>query len=182
VDLIHSQLTVADLAGVPDDGKRYEILEGDLEASPSPLRKHQRIVQALYRWFHGLEAQGHGQVYVAPFDVILDAYNVVEPDVIFIRSERLNIITDANVQSRPDLLVEVLSPSTRVRDLGIKAQIYRRFGIAEYWIVDPDMQTMAIYRLTPDGYQVTGPFRKSEVVESTLFPGVSLAVADLFDR
>ena len=182
MDLIRSRFTVADLVGAPDDGKRYEILEGDLAVSPSPNRQHQRIVQRLHLWFCRLEEAEQGQVYLAPFDVVLDQYNVVEPDVLFIRSERLNIITDTNVQGAPDLVVEVLSSSTRARDLGIKAQVYRRFRIAEYWIVDPDMQTLAIYGLTPDGYQVAGPFRRSEIVASTLFPGVSLAVADLFDK
>ena len=180
VDVIRPIFTVDDLAQLPDDGKRYEILRGDLAVSPSPNRKHQRLVQAVYRWLYERERQEGGQAFVAPFDVIFDEYNVTEPDVLFVRAERLHIVTEAHVQGAPDLVVEVLSPSTRSRDLGVKAHLYARFHVSEYWAVDPDMNTLTIYRLTTDGYQVTGPFRVDEVVQSPLFPETALAIADLF--
>ena len=180
MDIIRPTFTATDLAQLPDDGKRYEVLEGDLAVSPSPNRKHQRVVHHLHTWFTAREEAQDGQVYVAPFDVVLDDSNVTEPDLLFILTEHLHIIKEANVQGAPDLIVEVLSPSTRERDLGVKAHLYARFGVPEYWVVDPDVETLTVYHLTPDGYEVAGPFRSGETIHSTLFPNTPLNVADVF--
>lgn len=180
MDVIRPIFTVADLAQVPDDGKRYEILEGDLAVSPSPSRKHQNVIRTLSAFFIRAESQGYGRWYPAPFDVVFDDHNVTEPDLLFVRTDHLHIIQEANIQGAPDLVVEVLSPSTRARDLGVKAHLYARFGVPEYWVVDPEVETLAVYHLTPDGYEVTGPFRQGETVSSPLFPDVPLAVADVF--
>ena len=106
-----------DLLAMPDDGNRHELVEGDLLVSPVPNRRHQRIVWNLVRLFGRLEERGLGQGYVAPFDVVLDWHTVFEPDVLFIRTERLGIVTERNVSGAPDLVVEVLSESTRDVDL-----------------------------------------------------------------
>ncbi len=180
MDVIRPIFTAADLPQFPNDGKRYEILEGDLAVSPSPSWKHQRIVHYVHTWLTKREAAGLGQVAVAPLDVTLDEYNVTEPDLLFIRTDHLDLVAETGVQGAPDLVVEVLSASTRERDLGIKAHLYARFGVPEYWIVDPEVETLAIYHLIPDGYEVAGPFRRSETIHSALFPGVPLVVADLF--
>ena len=180
MDLIRPIFTVGDLAQLPDDGKRYEILEGDLAVSPSPNRKHQLAVQAAFLFLTHLKEQGMGQGFVAPFDVVFDEYNVAEPDVLFVRADRLAIITDANVQGAPDLIIEVLSPSSRDRDLGVKAHLYARFRVPEYWVVDPEQETLTIYHLIDDGYRRAGPFRPEEQVHSVLFPSITLNVADLF--
>lgn len=180
MDIIRPILSVEDLAQLPDDGKRYEILEGDLAVSPSPNRKHQNAIRRLSSFFIQAESQSHGEWYPAPFDVVLDKHNVVEPDLLFIRQDRLDIITDANVQGVPDLVVEVLSPSTQDRDLGVKAHVYARFQIPEYWLVDPDAETLTIYRLAAEGYQLIGTFRIGDSVVSPLFPDLPLSVADIF--
>ncbi len=180
MDVIRPVFTEADLAQLPDDGKRYEILEGDLAVSPSPNRKHQRAVLRLTNFLQKQEDAGYGEVYPAPFDVVFDEYNVTEPDVLFIRTERLTIVTDANVQGAPDLVVEVLSPSTRTRDLGVKVHLYARFQVPEYWVVDPDELTLTIYRLAKAGYQVDGPFHGADQVHTPLFPATLLTVAHLF--
>ncbi len=180
MDVIRPVFTEADLGQLPDDGKRYEILEGDLAVSPSPNRKHQRAVLRLTNFLQKMEDAGYGEVYPAPFDIVFDEYNVTEPDVLFIRTNRLSIVTDANVQGAPDLVVEVLSPSTRARDLGVKAHLYARFQVPEYWVVDPDDATLTIYQLTKDGYQVEGPFHGADQVHTPLFPTASLTVSNLF--
>ena len=117
---------------LPDDGKGYEILEGDLAVSPPPNRKHQRPALHLTNFLQKMEDAGYGEVYPAPFDVVFDECNVMEPDVLFIRIDRLSIVTDANVQGAPDLVVEVLSPGTRARDLGVKVHLNARFHVPEY--------------------------------------------------
>lgn len=127
-----------------------------------------------------MESRAHGRWYPAPFDVVLDDYNVVEPDLLFVRTERLALVTEVNVQGPSDLIVEVLSPSTRERDLGVKAHLYARVGVGEYWTVDPDAETLTVYQLTSAGYQPQGPFRSGETVVSLLFPETSLQIADVF--
>ncbi len=117
---------------------------------------------------------------MAPLDVVFDDSNVTEPDLLFILTEHLHIIKEAHIQGAPDLVVEVLSPSTRERDLGVKAHLYARFGVQEYWIVDPEVETLAIYHLTPDGYEVAGPFRRTESIHSALFSDAPLTIAEIF--
>ncbi|MDA8192829.1 MAG: Uma2 family endonuclease [Thermaerobacter sp.] len=180
MDVIRPVFTVEDLAHLPDNGNLHEILQGDLAVSPSPKPRHQRVVLNCADFFRALEHEGYGEVYTAPLDVVLDRYNVVEPDLIFIRTDRLAIVTDANVQGAPDLVVEVLSLGTRDRDLGVKAHLHARFGVNEYWVVDPDDQTLTIYRLTAEGYQRHGPYRASDNVVSPLFSDKSLIVAGIF--
>ena len=180
VDIIRPIFSTEDLAQMPDDGKRYEVLEGDLAVSPSPNPQHQRIVLHCASFFQTLEQQGLGQVFTAPLDVVFDHHNVVEPDVLFVCQDHLNIVTDANIQGPPDVVVEVLSPSTRDRDPGVKVHLYARFGVREYWIVDPDNQTLTMYHLTADGYLPWGPYTRYETVTSPLFPDHPLSVTDLF--
>ncbi len=165
---------------LPDDGKRYELLEGGLLASPSPNQKHQRCIWQLMAFLQSAEHAGYGRGYVAPFDVILDDYNVVEPDVLFIRTEHFHIITEAHVEGAPDLVVEVLSPGTQDRDRGVKAHAYAQFGVEEYWIVDPENQTLTIYRLTAGHYQESGPYESGATITSPVFPGIPLTVERLF--
>ncbi|PSR36879.1 MAG: Uma2 family endonuclease [Sulfobacillus thermosulfidooxidans] len=180
MDIIRPVFTAKDLAQLPDDGKRYEILEGDLAVRPSPNQKHQNVIRHLSAFFIHVESHGYGRWYPAPFDVVFDDNNVTEPDLLFVLTEHLNIIKEANVQGPPDLVVEVLSPSTRDRDRGVKAHLYARFGVPEYWIVDPETETLTLYHLTSEGYEVTGPFRADETIHSTLFPDTPLNVSDVF--
>ena len=180
MEVIRPIFTANDLAQIPDDGKRYEILAGDLAVSPSPSWKHQRIVHYVHLWLTERENAGLGKVAIAPLDVVFDDHNVTEPDVLFIRTEHLHIIKEANVQGAPDLVVEVLLSSTRVRDLGVKVHLYARFGVQEYWVVDPEAAILSVYHLTPEGYGGSGPFRRGETIQSSLFPGSPLIVADLF--
>ncbi len=180
MDIIRPIFSAEDLAQMPDDGKRYEVLEGDLAVSPSPNPQHQRIVLRCASFFQTLEQLGLGQVFTAPLDVVFDHHNVVEPDVLFVCQEHLNIVTDVNIQGPPDVAVEILSPGTRERDLTVKVRLYARFGVPEYWIVDPDNQTLTVYRLTADGYQPWGPYFPHETVTSPLFPDYPLSVTALF--
>lgn len=133
------RLSYADFRALPDDGKRYELLDGDLYMSPSPVTRHQVIVGNLFAVIreHVLRS-GLGRVFIAPYDVVLDEHNVVEPDVIFVSAERAAIVTEKNIQGVPDLLIEVLSPATAERDRRDKRNLYARAGVPWYWIVDPD--------------------------------------------
>ena len=165
-----------DLLAMPEDGRRHELLEGDLLVSPSPNRRHQRIVSNLDRLFGRLEVQGLGEGYVAPFDVVFDRHTVFEPDVMFIRTERLGIVGERNVSGAPDLVVEVLSESTRDMDLGPKLRAYGRHGVGEYWVVDPDANTVQVFRREGEAFiEADTVGRSGEIV----FLGARLKVADI---
>ena len=114
--------------------------------SPSAKPRHQEIITNLTMLLGILQKQGLCRVYPAPLDVVLDQHNVFEPDVFFIRTERLDIVTEKNVSGPPDLVVEVLSDSTRDTDLGPKLRVYGRFGVPEYWVVDSEANTVQVFR------------------------------------
>lgn len=176
-------LTYDDLAAMPDDGKRYELVEGGLVELTSPLRVHQELVRLLFRLLDRfldrfVEAGRLGRVYVAPVDVVLSPDNVLQPDLLFIAQDRLHIFNRAYVEEPPDLVVEILSPSTGARDRTIKAELYARFGVREYWMVDPETRGLTILVLGAAGY-APSPMA-GDVVRSTVLPGLAVNVRDLF--
>lgn len=168
------------LAQMPDDGKRYEILEGDLIVSPSPKTRHQRAALNLAAFLRRAEQAGYGQAFIAPLDVVFDPQNVPQPDVFFVRQARLSIVTEDNVQGAPDVIVEILSDSTRKRDLGAKLRLYARYRVTHYWIVDTDDETIQPYVLTEAGYRQEPLLRGGQTLTCPLFPGISTDVADIF--
>lgn len=179
-----TRLTYEDLLDLPDDGKQYELIEGELVVNPPPIPRHQLILLniATELRIYCRESRA-GQTLPAPTDVILAPDVVVQPDVLFIRAEHLHIIRQKNVQGAPTLVVEVLSDSTRRRDEGIKRQLYERHGVDEYWIVDPVIDTIKIYRRTNDAFvRVTELSNESGgVITSPLLPAFALDVSVVFD-
>ena len=129
-------------------GTRFEVIDGELYVTPGPSRRHQQIVVRLTTLLHRfVEENGLGEVLVSPFDVLFAEGDYVEPDLLFVRSDRLGILTERGAEGPPDLLVEILSPSTSARDLGLKLDRYRLFGVAEYWVIDPDERALRVWRL-----------------------------------
>jgi Uma2 family endonuclease len=142
-----TKLTYADLCQMPDDGLRHELIDGVHYVSPSPSARHQRVVvEALFRIRDYLETHPVGEVLVAPLDVVLSDYDVLEPDVLFLTTEQVAAQTRIHVHGAPALAIEVLSPSSRKMDRDLKRRVYDRFGVQEYWIVDPDRQAIHVYR------------------------------------
>lgn len=180
VSLIGPEISRHELGQVPEDGKSYELVKGALLVSPSPKPKHQLVVLNCAEFLRKFKHQGYGEVYTAPLDVVLDDHNVVEPDVLFIRTERLHIVTDDNVVGAPDLVVEVVSPRTAARDRGIKAHLYAQFGVGEYWILDPESETLVSYQLKDGVYFEYGPYLKNDTYNSPLFPTIPVDVACFF--
>src|SRR5205823_4782522 len=169
----------ADLLVMPDDGKRREIVDGELFVTPSPLSGHQLIVSTIASAFLYLDDHPIGRLFMAPLDVIFGEYDVLEPDLLFILNEHRGIIQDW-VRGAPDLVIEVLSPTTARQDRGPKLKAYARFGVPECWIVDPDQQAVEVYRLAQQVYQLAQTLREQESVTSPLLPGFALAVQDIF--
>lgn len=174
-------LTYADLFAFPDDGLRRELLDGELIVSPSPLTRHQRLVSYLHGmiWTH-LRAHPGGEVFVAPMDVVLSDSTVVEPDVFVLSAEQADLATRTNIQGPPALVIEVMSNARidRVR----KRDVYGRFGVAEYWIVDPDADRVEVYRLSGDRYDRPEVLEPGDTVTCALLEGFCLDVTELFAR
>jgi Uma2 family endonuclease len=174
-----TKLTYEDYCLLPDDGRRHEIIDGEHYVNPSPNTKHQLAWGNLYYALsHYLRQHGHGVVFGAPYDVVLSNFDVVEPDIIFVSAARKHIITEANIKGAPDLVVEILSPSSRKYDQVVKFERYDAMGIAEYWIVDPERETVSIYRHTSSGFALTPA---AADLTTPLIPGFSLPIHAIFE-
>ena len=182
VTIVAPKLTYEDLRKMPEDGKRYELIDGEVYMTPSPNTKHQAVVGNLYSALRRFASEhGLGQVVLAPFDVVFGERTAVQPDLLFIRKERLSILTDLNVQGAPDIVIEVLSPSTAAFDRETKLQIYARAGVPELWYVDPKEEIVEILNLSPDRrYEKTARLSGAACVPSQALPGLSLTLAEVF--
>lgn len=179
------RLSYEDFLRFPDDGKRHEIIDGVHYVTPSPNLPHQQLIGRLHFAIESfLRAHPNsGEVYLSPLDVVFSNWDIVEPDLLFVAGDQLDILTEQNVQGAPALVVEVLSPRTRRRDEGIKRRLFERTGVREYWIVDPRNDTVTVFRVEPDG---TFPRmaelsrQENDILATPLLPGFSLALTDLF--
>jgi len=148
-------LTYEDLVQIPEDGKRYEIIGGELVVTAAPVKKHQKLSYRLSRVIGDhVDERRLGELYYAPVDVRLSTNGIVQPDLLFIRRDRLDIYLPSGlVEGAPDLVVEILSPSTRGVDLVRKAALYAREGVPEYWVADPDAPALTVYALREGRYE-----------------------------
>jgi len=166
---------------MPDDGKRYELINGEVFVTPSPSEKHQRVAGRLFlSMATHVEENKLGRVYFAPFDVVLSEKHAVQPDIIFVSAARMGIIGPEYIVGPPDLLVEILSPQRVAFDRVTKFAQYAHFGVGEYWIVDPIGENVDVYRLVGSNYELVGAFSGDQAVESPLLPGWRLTVRNLF--
>lgn len=139
--------TYEEFALLPSDGNRYEVIAGELVVSPSPGMPHQELVLRLVlRLGPFVEAHKLGRLVLGPADVLFGPGDYLEPDLLFVRRDRLGIISNRGIEAAPDLVIEVLSPSTSFRDRGIKRERYAHFEVAEYWIVDPRRKQIQVHR------------------------------------
>jgi len=174
-------LTYQDYAALPDDGRRYEIHDGELSVTPAPGRTHQHVVLRLGAALDAhVTARGLGEVYIAPFDVILADTTIVQPDVIFVANDRLAIFSERGAESAPTLAIEVLSPSSRHIDRSRKLQLYTRHAVPHYWIVDPERRVIEVYRLAAGVYDVPDTFGDDSLTDMPPFEGLRLDPASLW--
>ncbi len=172
-------LTYKDLEAFPEDNFRRELIDGELIVTAAPSTRHQDVVLKLgARLLAYCEARG-GKVYVAPTDVFFSDVNVVEPDVLFVRAEHVGKVERKFVRSAPDVVVEVSSPSTRRLELQRKLELYERFGIPEYWLVDLESDRIEVYRLQEGRYAKPLLFDRAEALVSPQVPGFAITVDDL---
>jgi Uma2 family endonuclease len=178
------KLTYDDFVLFPDDGQRHELIDGEHYVTPSPVTRHQWIVGNLYYLIRSfLESHPIGVVFGFPLDVVLSDFDVVVPDLLYMSGERAGtVMTDANLRGAPELVIEVGSPGTRKRDETIKLRLYERSGTLEYWIVDPKVDVIRVYRREQDAF---GPAiqlstEAGDVLTSPLLPGLELPLRAIF--
>ena len=172
--------TYNDYPGTPDD-ERWELLNGELVMAPFPVTAHQRASRRLLRMLDAFVDQiGVGEMFYAPFDVVLSEANVLQPDLIFVSTEREHIITPENIQGAPDLVVEVLSPSTASRDWRIKLDLYAQHGVREYWVVDPDGQRIWVMAGDDGDLNEVANYGRGDVLTSPTLSGFSADLDQVF--
>ncbi len=177
------QYTYEDYLLFPEDGKRHELIAGDHFMSPSPITKHQKVSGRIFaKIFNFLENTPLGAVFSAPYDVIFSNIDIVVPDILFVSDDRKAIITEKNIQGAPDLVIEILSESTRRTDEVKKRNLYERYGVAEYWIVDPELETVKVYKMTDEGYVRPDllSLERGDVLVTPLLPNFSLPLSEVF--
>jgi Uma2 family endonuclease len=169
------RLTYEDYAALPDDGRRYELHEGELSVTPSPGSSHQATLLGLAVLLHGhVNARGLGKVFVAPLDCILDNATVVQPDLVFVETARMAVISERGVEGAPTLAVEIISPSSTAIDRRTKLQLYARYAVPYYWIVDPPARTIEAYQLGQGAYRVAGTLSGTTAAALPPFPDLTL--------
>lgn len=178
------RLTYDDFLLFPDDGKRHELIDGEHYVTAAPNLRHQKLLGRLYLALADY-LRTHpevGEVYFAPLDVIFSSWDVVEPDLLFVAADQRHILTEKNVVGAPALVVEILSPSTKSRDRRLKHRLFEKSGVREYWMVDPDRDTMTVDRRGPDGgFTIREDLDAGAVLTTTLLPRWSLALNTLFE-
>jgi Uma2 family endonuclease len=177
-----TKLTYDDYVKLPDDGKRYEIIDGELFVNPAPVPTHQFIIANINAAFKNYGRSHGGRVAGAPIDVVLADDRIVQPDVIFIKADRFSIIGPKNIQGPPHIAVEVLSDSTRRYDEIKKRKLYESAGVDEYWVVDPELELVKIYRAKDREYTKAAEINTEDGgdITSPLLPGFSLPIAEVF--
>ncbi len=177
------KLGLEDYELFPDDGQRHELIDGEHVVTPAPTTRHQSIVMCLAAALYGYAVPRRlAKVLPAPTDVILSPHDVVQPDILLVAVERLDIVRN-RVEGPPDLAIEVLSPSSRRTDEVLKRRAYERWGTRELWVVDPDVERVRVYRIEEDGQ--FGRARElsaehGEAIETPLLPGFSMTLVELF--
>jgi len=177
------KFTYEDFLTFPDNGKRHEIIDGEHYVTPSPNTKHQTVSLHLSAMFWTyLKHHPAGRVFAAPFDVVFSDLDVVEPDLLYISRDRAGVVTDQHARGAPDLVVEILSPGTRKTDELTKRKLYERFGVCEYWVVDPELETIKIYRRVDDAFVRAAELsaERQDALTSPLLPEFSVTLAEVF--
>jgi Uma2 family endonuclease len=175
------KLTYEEFRQLPDDGKRYELVCGEVHVTPAPSTRHQfilrRLVASLERHLAGNPA---GEFAFAPLDVRIAGDVVLQPDLIFVSASRLEILGEDFVCGAPDIVVEILSPSTTAHDRATKIPLYAQAGVPEIWLIDPQVKTVEILKLQGKKYLFDSILAGDQVLRSSQFPDWQLPLGELF--
>jgi Uma2 family endonuclease len=176
VTAAHPRVSFADLGRWPEDGRRYELYDGEVHVVPSPILLHQIAAGRLYLALSDYVTEHGGIVLFPPLDIVLTGYDVVQPDLLLFTDERRHLLNLRKVtRVPPDLAVEILSPGTASNDRGRKMQLLARHGVREYWLVDPDAVAIEVYSLSGNQYVLAGTATGTDRVQSPLLPALTLS-------
>jgi Uma2 family endonuclease len=165
-----------------EEGYYYELLNGHIVRKQAPSPAHQKAVVKISKIIDTYtEERQLGDCYVSPIDVFFDDYNNTQPDILFIKKDRLFIVTQHGIEGHPDLIVEVLSPSTFRNDKTTKMELYCAFGVSEYWIVDPKNQAVEVYSLENNKYVMSSFAIESGVITSKVIEGFKIDIVSVFE-
>lgn len=177
------KFTYEEYRTLPENGRHYQVIDGDLIMSPAPTTRHQRIQASIFLELAAFVKSGQrGLVLCSPLDVILSEDNIVQPDIVYISKERRGIILREGLRGAPDLCVEVLSPSNRELDLNAKRLLYAKFGLPELWIVDPDADTLQLFRLQENHQAPLKVCGAGDTLTTPLLPGFSVGLSEVFAK
>jgi len=179
-----TKLTYDDYVLMPDDGRRHEIIDGEHYVTLSPVTKHQLVSRNLeYLLIDFLRGHPLGEIFDAPYDVVFSETDVVQPDIVYVSNDRKGIITEKNIRGVPDLVVEILSESTRKTDEITKRKLYERFGVVEYWIADPVLDTIKVYRRRETSFERIADLslEAGDSLSTPLLPGFEVPLTRIFD-
>ena len=181
MQVVKPRVSYADLERAPEDGRRYELYDGEVFVVPSPLPRHQIVALKLGQMLDAYADEQGGLLLVSPIDIVFSQYDVVQPDLVFFQASRQQLVQlDAPIRHAPDLAIEVLSPSTAATDRGQKMRMLARYGVPEYWIVDPIRETIEIYTLAARAYSLAQTVGTSDSLRSPLLPELTVATAGIF--
>ena len=174
-------LTYKEYEAFPEDGRRYEIHDGEISVTPAPSPQHQMVSRNLFRLLdQHVRTKGIGEVLYAPIDVILSETSIVQPDLVYLDPARLGGISRRGIEGAPTLVIEVLSASTTRTDRSTKRQLYARHGVPFYWLVDPEERAVEALVLGADGYSLAACASGTETAQLPPFPDLSLVAAALW--
>ena len=176
------RMTFSDLERRPEDGRRFELYDGEVFEMPAPMPRHQDAVMNVGELLRAHARRTKARALIAPIDIVFSNYDVVQPDVVYFLPSRAHVIKpDKVTRDRPDIAVEVLSPGTKRNDRGRKLRMFARYGVPEYWILDPVEHTLEILSLRGDLFVTTLKAGADIVVTSPLLPDLSFPVSQLFE-
>ena len=181
VKAVHPRVSYADLERMPEDGRRYELYDGEVFVVPAPLARHQVTQQNIVQLLDAYAKQTGGFVVDSPIDIVFSDYDVLQPDVVFFSAARRHLVDlDRVIRDAPDLCVEVLSPPTAATDRDKKMQMFARYGVNEYWIVDPPSRTIEIYERVGSDYELRTTASGDAVITSSTLVGCSFRAGSTF--
>ena len=179
---VETKLTYADYLKTSDE-LRYELLNGELVMAPAPLLYHQFILRKLLNAMSAyIDEHKLGELFCSPTDVVLSDTDVVQPDILYVSKQRSHILKPESVQGAPDLVVEILSPSTAELDRTMKLELYARYGVTEYWIVDPDAKTIMVLLRGESRFEVVGIYGESQTLHSPTLKGLNVSLGEAFEK
>lgn len=181
VRVMRPRVSYTDLQQAPDDGRRYELYDGEVLVVPAPVPRHQLAAQNVEDRLRSYQGSHGGLVFISPIDIVFSEFDVVQPDVVFFGHARSHLVEpDRAIRDAPDLAVEVLSPSTTATDRGKKMQMLARYGVAEYWLVDSRLRTLEIYRLAGEAYILEQVASDGDTARSLILPGLTFPAREIF--